>query len=63
MVYLECEMIVVFLGLRKGNCRNIIGGNIAAVLRAVVTYNKDLKGAKSLPVGVLEEISKFSQNL
>ena len=38
-------------------------GNIAAVLRAVVTYNKGLKGAKSLPVGVLEEISKFSQNL
>ena len=32
-------------------------------MRAVVTYNKDLKGAKSLPVGVLEEISKFSQNL
>ena len=38
--------------------------NIAAVLRAAIKHHNGLKEAKIfLPVGVLEEISKISQNL
>ena len=59
-------MIVVFVGLRKGNCRIVIEEILQlrnTVLRAMVKSHKSLKEQKYLPVGVLEEISKISQNL
>ena len=43
-ICLECQVVIVFLGLRKGNCRN--GRNIAAILRAVVKSHNRLKGTK-----------------
>ena len=36
--------------------------NAATVLSAVPKFHKGLKETKYLPVGVLEEISKISQN-
>ena len=51
-------MIIIFVGLCKGNCRDVIGETLQ--LQAVVKSHNGLKGTK---VGVLEEISKIYQNL
>ena len=42
-------MIIVFVGLRIGNCRN--GRNVATVLRAMVKSQNRLKGAKVFGCG------------
>ena len=41
-ICLECQMIIVSVELRKGNCRN--GRNIATVLRAMIKSHNCLKG-------------------
>ena len=51
-------MIIVFVGLRKGNCRN--GRNIATVLRAVVKSHNRRKGAK---LAKFAKSSKFAVKL
>ena len=42
-------MIIVFVGLHQGNCRN--GRNVAAVLRAMVKSHNRLKGTKVFACG------------
>ena len=46
-------MITVSVGLRKGNCRNVIGEilNTATVLRAVVKFHKGLIKEKKVFAG------------
>ena len=48
-ICLECQMITVFVELRKSNCRN--GRNVAIVLRAMVKSHNRLKGTKVFACG------------
>ena len=50
-------MVIVFVGLRKGNCRK--GRNIAAILRAVVKSHNRLKGTKVFACGCSGRSLKF----
>ena len=59
-------MIIVFVGLRKGNCRNVRGEkNTATVLRAVVKSQKVLKETKVFACGCsgrnLKNFLKFTE--
>ena len=54
-------MIIVFVELRRGNCRN--ERNVATVLRAVVKFHNRLKGIKVLVCGFSGRNLKSFQNL
>ena len=59
-ICLECQMILVIVGLRQGNCRNVIG----EILRAVVKFNNSLRWTKVFAWGCswrnLKNFSKFA---
>ena len=55
-------MIIAFVGLRKSNCRNVIGEILQLFWEQWLNLIKVLKEQKYLPASVLEEISKISQN-
>ena len=48
-ICLECQIIMVFVELRKKKCRN--GRNVATVLRAMVKSHNRLKGTKVFACG------------
>ena len=50
-------MIIVFVGLRKGNCRK--GRNVATVLRAMIKPHNRLKGTKVFACGFSGRNLKF----
>ena len=54
-------MIIVFVGLLKGNCRN--GRNVATVLRVMVKSHNRLKGTKVFAGGCSGRNLKIFQNL
>ena len=57
-------MIIVFAGLRKGNCRKLIGETLQLVLRTEVKYHKGLKSTKVFACSCsgrnLRNFSKFT---
>ena len=52
-------MIIAFVGLGKGNCRNWT--NTATVLRAVVKFHNRLKGTKVFVCGCSGNLKIFSE--
>ena len=65
IIFLECQMIIAFAGLRNCNCRILIGKiATATILRAVIKSHKGLKGAKVFACGYswrnIKIFSKFT---
>ena len=52
IIFLEYQMIIIFAGLRNGNCRIVIGKiATATILRAVVKSHKGLNRTKVFACG------------